>query len=51
MVEIMKSVENEGMKLYKSLGQVAGGQSEKLQESLEDFGTYGTYIYSQSLKT
>ena len=47
----MQSVEKEGMKLYKSLKEIRGAQSERLQESLEDFGTHGTYIYSQSLKT
>lgn len=46
----MASVEKEGMKLYKSLGQVGGKESERLQENLEDFGTHGTYIYSRSLK-
>ena len=40
----MSAVEKEGMKLYDKLGLIRGGESERLQESMEDFGTPGTYI-------
>ena len=46
----MTSVEKEGMKLYDKLGVIGGGESARLQESMEDFGTHGTYSYVQSLK-
>ena len=37
----MLSVEKEGMKLYDKLGVIGGGESTRLQESMEDFGTHG----------
>ena len=40
----MASVERDGMKLYEKLGLIGGGESARLQESMEDFGTPGTYI-------
>ena len=40
----MNSVEKEGMKLYDKLALIRGGESERLQDSMEDFGTHGTYI-------
>ena len=40
----MASVEKDGMKLYDKLGIIGGAESERLQESMEDFGTPGTYI-------
>jgi hypothetical protein len=48
-VEIMASVEKDGMKLYDKLGIIGGAESERLQESMEDFGTPGTYIPVYSL--
>jgi hypothetical protein len=33
----MTSVEKEGMKLYEKLGAIATSESERLQESMEDF--------------
>ena len=50
-VDIMQSVEKEGMKLYEKLVAISGGESVRLQESLEDFGKHGTYISVQSLRT
>ena len=47
----MNSVEKEGMKLYEKLGNIPGSQSAKLQESMEDFGTHGSYFSVQSLNT
>jgi len=47
----MNSVEKEGMKLYEKLGSIPGGESARLQESMEDFGTHGTYLSVQSLNT
>ena len=43
-VEIMASVEKDGMKLYDKLGIIGGAESERLQESMEDFSTPETYI-------
>ena len=40
----MNSVEKEGMKLYDKLGLIPGGESQRLQESMEDFDPHGTYI-------
>ena len=43
----MMSVEKEGMKLYDKLGAILTAESERLQESLEDFlahmGPIGLY--------
>ena len=47
----MTSVEKEGMKLYDKLGAIPGGESSRLQEAMEDFGTHGTYSSVQSLRT
>jgi len=47
----MNSVEKEGMKLYEKLAKVDGSESERLQESMEDFGTHGVYISVRSLNT
>jgi hypothetical protein len=47
----MQSVEKEGMKLYDKFVGIGGGESVRLQESLEDFGKHGTYISVQSLRT
>ena len=48
----MQSVEKEGMKLFEKLGGIGGGESVRLQESLEDFGKHGAYIsVHQSLRT
>ena len=47
----MNSVEKEGMKLYDKLASIPGGESARLQESMEDFGTHGTYRSVQSLNT
>ena len=35
----MISVEKEGLKLYEKLGKISGGESVRLQEGMEDFGT------------
>ena len=40
----MASVEKDEVKLYEKLGLIGGGESVRLQESMEDFGTPGTYI-------
>ena len=45
----MQSVEKEGMKLFDNLGKIAGAESDRLQELLEDFGKHGTYMFVQSL--
>ena len=45
----MSSVEKDGMKLYEKLGRIGGGESARLQDSMEDFGTPGTYIPVHSL--
>ena len=45
----MASVEKDGMKLYEKLGLIGGGESARLQDSMEDFGTHGAYISVQSL--
>ena len=45
----MQSVEKEGMKLYDKLGAIGGGECDRLQEGMEDFGTHGTYIVLYSL--
>ncbi len=47
----MNSVEKEGMKLYDKLASIPGGESARLQESMEDFGTHGSYFSVQSLNT
>ena len=47
----MSSVEKEGFKLYDRLGTIPGGESVRLQDSMEDFSTHGTYISVQSLST
>ena len=39
------------MKLWEKLGAIGGGQCEKLQVSMEDFGTHGTFFSVQSLST
>lgn len=36
----MVAVEKEGMKLYEKLKMMSGGESERLQEGMEDFGTH-----------
>jgi len=49
-VENMALVEKCCMKLYEKLGLIGGGgESVRLQESMEDFGTPGTYIPVYSL--
>ena len=47
----MSSVEKEGMKLYDKLGLIQGGESERLQDSMEDFATHGAEISVQCLNT
>ena len=42
LVEIMASVEKEGLKPFEKLGSISGDQSAKLQSSMEDCGTHGT---------
>jgi hypothetical protein len=43
----MTSVEKEGMKLYEKLGKISTAESERFQESMEDFlahmGPIGLY--------
>ena len=46
----MKSVENEGMKLYSKLEQVQCDRSTKLQTDMEDCESIGAYILDQSLR-
>ena len=48
-VEIMASMRSWGSlelyeKLYEKLGLIGGGESARLQESMEDCGTPGIYI-------
>ncbi len=45
----MNSVEKEGMKLYDKLASIPGGESARLQESMEDFGTHVGAIFLYSL--
>ena len=47
----MAMVEKDGMKLYDKLGLIGGGESVRLQETMEDFGTPGTYIPENSFET
>ena len=47
----MQSVEKEGMKLYEKVGAIGGGESQRLAEAMEDFGTDGAYGYVHSLNT
>ena len=39
------------MKLWEKLGAIGGGQCEKFQTSMEDFGTHGTFVSVKSLGT
>ena len=47
----MASVEKDGMKLYEKLGLIGGGESARLQDSVDDFGTHGSYLSGRSLST
>ena len=50
-VDIMNSVEKKGMQLYGQLAKIEGGESARLQETMEDFGIHGNYISVQSSTT
>ena len=45
------TVEKEAMKLYEKLGDIDGPESERLANTMEDFGIHGTNISQQSLDT
>ena len=49
-VEIMQSVEKEGMKLYSKLEAIPGDRSVKLQSDMEDCENIGAYILDQSVR-